>query len=318
MNLDELANVINKAEQHIQRGLRKTIEEGIRIGNWLIEAKQQLPHGQFEPWCRQRLTVKQRMGRYYMQLAKNPEQAKKVKTIQDFSRLHLATNKAASKEERKASVAEAVANLLPIHKNWQVHEADNRTFDWKPMDHIWTDPPWPSKTKELDHYKWLASMAWQNLKDGGLLAVQCGQTDLAKVLPLFQQFNFITSLCIVYNQSCNKKAYCFLANWRPVLLFSKGKVCLREPVTDTLTVRNYLVKAYHPWQQPLEPFVKWIPALTKPGDLIADPFTCTGTIALTCKMTGRRFIGTEINPDMVAVARKRLAECGEGQDAQAG
>jgi DNA modification methylase len=64
--------------------------------------------------------------------------------------------------------------------------------------------------------------------------------------------------------------------------------------------------------------VKWIPALTKPGEVIADPFTCTGTIALACKMTGRRFVGTEVDPDRVAVARKRLAACSAGQDAQAG
>lgn len=310
MNLKELVNAINSAEQSIQCDLRTTIETAVQIGKWLIEAKQQLPHGEFQAWCRANLRVKERMVRYYMQLAKSPVQTIKFKSIQDFARLCMQTNKAARHEECQAYVAEAIANLPPVQSNWQIHEADNRLFEWPAVDHIWTDPPWPSTQEALDSYKWLASMAYQNLKDSGLLAVQCGQTDFAKVLPLFQQFHYVTTLAIVYHQSCNKMANCFLPNWRPVLLFAKGKFCPKGPVTDTITVRNnYLVKAYHPWQQPLEPFVRWIPALTKPGVVVADPFACTGTIALACKLSGRRFIGTELDPNMVAVARRRLAEC---------
>ena len=42
------------------------------------------------------------------------------------------------------------------------------------------------------------------------------------------------------------------------------------------------------------------------GDLILDPFLGSGTTALVAGGTGRRFLGVELNPEYVAIARRRL------------
>jgi DNA modification methylase len=173
----------------------------------------------------------------------------------------------------------------------------------------------------MGDYIWLAGMAKKKLKDGGLLAVQCGQFDLAKVIPIFKDFHYWTTLAIVWHQSC-AATHSFLTNWRPVLLFSKGKKMDTKirpvadtaevktlPVTDCITPNDTAkVKNLHDWQQPLSPFVRWIEALSSPGDLICDPFCCTGTNIVASKMTARRGLGVEQDADMVAVARKRLSE----------
>jgi len=47
---------------------------------------------------------------------------------------------------------------------------------------------------------------------------------------------------------------------------------------------------------------------SNPGDTILDPFFGSGTAAVACIQTGRRFKGVEIDPDYYAIARKRITE----------
>jgi len=48
------------------------------------------------------------------------------------------------------------------------------------------------------------------------------------------------------------------------------------------------------------------------NDLVFDPFTGSGTVAVSCKKLNRNFIGSEINPDYVAIANQRLANVQDG------
>ena len=250
-----------------------------------------------------------------MAAAKRPIEARKFGTILSFAHSILEINKQGHHDRRDEKIKEAVANLKGLEENWQVHACDNRNFDWPMMDHIITDPPWPFTKKELEHYVWLEQLAQEKLKPGGFLAVQCVAYHIGQVLPIFHRFKYHITLAMVYNQACKRAAYgChFLNNWKPILLFSKGDpTTIHDTVTDTITVKNCeMIKEYHDWQQPIKPFLKWIPALTRPGDLIGDPFVCTGTIPIACKRTGRRAICTEIDPEMVAVARMLLAKVSE-------
>jgi hypothetical protein len=64
-------------------------------------------------------------------------------------------------------------------------------------------------------------------------------------------------------------------------------------------------KAAHPCQKPLaivEPFVERLPIAS-----VLDPFMGTGTTGVACVETGRHFIGIEIDPDYLAIARRRIA-----------
>jgi DNA modification methylase len=42
------------------------------------------------------------------------------------------------------------------------------------------------------------------------------------------------------------------------------------------------------------------------GDLVLDPFTGSGTVAVVALRHGRRFIGTELNPEYVQIAQDRI------------
>ena len=45
---------------------------------------------------------------------------------------------------------------------------------------------------------------------------------------------------------------------------------------------------------------------TNEGDLVYDPFLGSGTTAKMCKLTNRNFIGSEINPEYVKIAKERM------------
>jgi DNA modification methylase len=64
--------------------------------------------------------------------------------------------------------------------------------------------------------------------------------------------------------------------------------------------------AVHPTQKPLEPLIDWISAITNEDALILDPFLGSGTTAVACIRTGRRFIGIELEPKYCAIAKARI------------
>ena len=53
---------------------------------------------------------------------------------------------------------------------------------------------------------------------------------------------------------------------------------------------------------------KCLTATSRPGDLVLDPFMGAGTVALVAMKMGREYIGIELNPEYVEMARQRLAE----------
>jgi len=55
----------------------------------------------------------------------------------------------------------------------------------------------------------------------------------------------------------------------------------------------------------VEPCVK---AGSAPGDLVLDPFAGSGTTGVVALRLGRRFVGIELNPEYVALARRRIEE----------
>jgi hypothetical protein len=70
-----------------------------------------------------------------------------------------------------------------------------------------------------------------------------------------------------------------------------------------------LDKRYHPYQQPVGESVHLIKALSRPGDLISDLTSGSGTVAVATAIVGqgRRFVGCEIDPDYVRIGMDRVA-----------
>ncbi len=47
---------------------------------------------------------------------------------------------------------------------------------------------------------------------------------------------------------------------------------------------------------------------SEPGDTVLDPYAGSGTVGVVCERTGRRFVGIELNPAYIEIARRRISE----------
>ena len=66
-------------------------------------------------------------------------------------------------------------------------------------------------------------------------------------------------------------------------------------------------KCGHPSQKPLDLIAKLVSCASDPGDLVLDPFLGSGTTVVVAESLGRRWLGIEVNPIFVELARQRLA-----------
>jgi len=69
---------------------------------------------------------------------------------------------------------------------------------------------------------------------------------------------------------------------------------------------NHVEKTVHPCQFPIELIQRLVLALTKPGDLVVDPYMGVGSTACAAVLNKRRAAGAEIVPEYINIARDRV------------
>lgn len=98
-----------------------------------------------------------------------------------------------------------------------------------------------------------------------------------------------------------------------LLYATKGRHLLNNPdgrQPDVVDVSVPFSKSYrpHPNYKPSSWLTPWILQSSKPGDLVVDPFTGSGSVPLACVETGRRFLACDVDAQYVEVARRRLED----------
>jgi hypothetical protein len=267
---------------HNGLSLRPTVETAMKIGDLLMSAKEQVEHGKWRTWVR-RVGIAPRTAQVYIQVAKAHDSAPDGRiSLNAFLSMIRSVKRAVRAEERREAREAAIAAAPPAEERFRVECSDCRKFRWPfGIDLIATDPVWTDPKA----YAWLGKMAQKHLRDGGLLLVQCGSSDVLELGNLITESGllYVWCLALVYDTDFPMKAYPIGISWRPVLMFSKGKWKTKglRAVTDTITSSNaHFVKRFHVWQQPVKPFAHWLGAFTRPGELVCDPFCGTGTIGV--------------------------------------
>jgi len=182
------------------------------------------------------------------------------------------------------------------------------------VDAILTDPPYSRDAIEL--YEKLARLADRVLRPGGSCLVMTGTGILPDVIsamcpPLAYRW---TIAYLVSGGAARIYHLLVLACWKPVIWLQK------PPASgETGGFRADIVKGggkskrWHPWQQSVSGFAQLVRFYTRPGDLVLDPFCGTGTTGVAAVTQGRRFIGIDVDPEALEVARQRLEEITEGR-----
>lgn len=75
---------------------------------------------------------------------------------------------------------------------------------------------------------------------------------------------------------------------------------------------NHIEKTIHPCQFPVSLAQRLVLALTKPNQIVFDPFSGVASTGVASLISGRRFIGTELNRRYYACAKLRLTDANNG------
>lgn len=136
------------------------------------------------------------------------------------------------------------------------------------------------------------------------------------------------------------------AHYEPLLWFSKGEsytyIPIREPYKSVERLKHKITKngkvwephpdgrlagdvwkfpvlagrrfsaerVAHPTQKPLSLTNRIIRHFSNEGDVVLAPFAGSGTECVSAYLLGRHFVGMELAPEYVQVARDRLSEAG--------
>jgi methylase of polypeptide subunit release factors len=170
-----------------------------------------------------------------------------------------------------------------------------------PVDAIITDAPYPAEYLPL--YDDLGEHALRLLKPGGLAAVMVGQAHLPEYVARLGRF-LPWRWCGAYltdGSATRIQGRKVGTKWKPLLIFGGGRAIVQDVFSSAAGD-----KRHHDWGQSESGMADIVDRLTRPGDLVLDPFLGAGTTAIACRDLGRRFVGCDIDAAAVATARKRL------------
>lgn len=228
-----------------------------------------------------------------------------------------AAKKDLDRRERLAAETAAVATVSEQAKTdlaavCALHVADIREgLDYLSdgsVDVIITDPPYPADYIPL--LSDLSEEAHRVLKPGGLCVVMMGQSYLPEVMRrLGEHLNYLWTTAYLTPGGQAVQLWDRHVNtfWKPVVVYVKDQYAgpwfgdvVKSDVNDN-------DKDRHHWGQSESGMADLVRKMSKPGDLVCDPFLGAGTTAAVSMGLGRLFAGSDLSADEVAKTRARLA-----------
>ncbi|QDU50511.1 DNA methyltransferase [Gimesia panareensis] len=172
---------------------------------------------------------------------------------------------------------------------------------------ICTDVPYDKSF--LPQIEELAEFAERVLVDGGVLVTYSGQYWLPQVMGMLgKHLDYRWMIASYWSGDANQIniGNCSITNsWKPILVFSKGKMNKKCVIPDVSHVQTK-EKQWHDWQQPLSEAELLIRSFSSSGDLVVDPCSGGFTTAVASRNLNRRFIGCDIDEECVQNGHRRL------------
>jgi ParB-like chromosome segregation protein Spo0J len=221
----------------------------------------------------------------------------------------------AEERARLAALARRRSEDVPARidgPGWEVRTGDLREvladIADQSVDAIVCDPPY--NREGLPSYSMLSEFAARVLKPGRLCVAYCGKVWLPDHFDrLAEHLEYVwTGAIFLPGRHTIFRRKMIFGRWRPVAFFSAGTYDVRTTIVDALMAEGSGEKGPgdHPWQQTVGPFARLVEMAARPGELVLDPFLGSGTTALACLATGRRFLGCDVDPGAVSLALERI------------
>lgn len=191
------------------------------------------------------------------------------------------------------------------------------------VDFILTDPPYLVNFRDRDgrtlkndsNADWLQpamAEAFRVLKQNRLMLCFYGWSRAEKFLEAWRNAGFRPVGHLVFRKSYTTKATEFLKyQHEQAYLLAKGRpAMIGTPVSDVQRL-HYTGNKLHPTQKAVMSLVPVIRAYSLPGDVVLDAFCGSGSSCAAALLTGRKYIGIELDAEYHQIASRRLARVKE-------
>ncbi len=164
----------------------------------------------------------------------------------------------------------------------------------------------------------LANSLFSKVKKGGAVIVFMAVIKVESIKRIFEDAGFYyktTGTWHKKNPMPRNMNLSFINSTESWLYFTKGKPsgtynnegkAIHDFIETGLTPLSEKKFGKHPTQKPIKLMIHFVELLSNKGDLILDPFCGSGTSLLAAKMSGRKYIGFDMNPDYIEISSNRL------------
>lgn len=177
------------------------------------------------------------------------------------------------------------------------------------IDLLITDPPYEGS---LDAYESLAKQAPRILGRGASLIMIVGHYAISDVIKMFaRKLKFRWIICMNQFEGNHVRLSMGIeVMWKPILWYVNGVYhkCRKGYIRDGIVSSSGhgINKESHHWEQNLDWLFYYIERICPASGIVLDPFIGSGGVAVVSNKLGRNFIGFDINPKYVEVARDRV------------
>lgn len=186
------------------------------------------------------------------------------------------------------------------------------------VDFILTDPPYLVNYRDLDGRtiqndsddRWLKpamAEAYRVLKQDRVAVMFYGWTKIDAFFDAWRSAGFQPVGHIVFRKSYSSKSRFLQYQHEQAYLLAKGRPPLpKQPLGDVMDM-PYSGNKLHPTQKPVTALAPLIRSFSLPGESILDPFAGSGSSCAAALLTGRTYIGIEMDDAYYHRASERLA-----------
>jgi len=153
--------------------------------------------------------------------------------------------------------------------------------------------------------------AFRVLKRNTHLYLFCDAETMFVAKPEAERAGFRFWKPLVWDKQTIGMGYHYRARYEFILFFEKGKRRLNDlGIADVISVPR--VHRGYPAEKPSAVSEVLVRQSTIPGEIVADPFMGSGSVGVAALRAGRRFRGTDLNPEAVRLSADRMRQYGEG------
>ena len=185
------------------------------------------------------------------------------------------------------------------------------------VDCILTDPPYLVNYRDRDGRtiqndkddNWLKpamAQAYRVLKQDRVAIMFYGWTKVDAFFEAWRSAGFQPVGHIVFRKSYSSKSRFLRYQHEQAFLLAKGRPPLpKQPLGDVMDM-PYSGNKLHPTQKPVQALAQLIRSFTLQGETVLDPFAGSGSTCAAALLTGRRYIGAEMDDAYHLLASERL------------